>query len=153
MEKHYFSPSTRGFYTDDDHGPRQIKDPNWKPPENGTTPLHPVIENPDSKIPSDAVLIMPEQKQTLLEAQANGHSIELIDGTVVSIPPAPLTLEQRWAITRGCRDNLLRGSDWSQAGDVPEALKKKWQVYRQALRDVPQKQKDPSNISWPEAPK
>jgi len=54
------------------------------------------------------------------------------------------------------RDTLLKESDWSQGGDVPDAIKTKWQTYRQTLRDLPANQ-TPSdmflnNISWPTEP-
>ena len=54
------------------------------------------------------------------------------------------------------RDKLLVESDWSQGGDVPNALKTKWQTYRQNLRDVPNNQTPSdmflSNINWPTKP-
>ena len=54
------------------------------------------------------------------------------------------------------RDKLLKESDWSQSGDVPDSLKTKWQTYRQTLRDLPANQ-TPSdwfltNITWPTKP-
>ena len=54
------------------------------------------------------------------------------------------------------RDKLLVESDWSQGGDVPDALKTKWQSYRQSLRDLPANQTPSdmflSNITWPTKP-
>ena len=54
------------------------------------------------------------------------------------------------------RDKLLAESDWSQGGDVPDALKTKWQSYRQSLRDLPANQTPSdmflSNITWPTKP-
>ena len=54
------------------------------------------------------------------------------------------------------RDKLLKESDWSQSGDVPDSFKTKWQTYRQTLRDLPANQ-TPSdmfltNITWPTKP-
>jgi hypothetical protein len=50
------------------------------------------------------------------------------------------------------RNLLLSKSDWTQAGDVPQAPKDKWAAYRQALRDVPQQAGFPDNIQWPVKP-
>tara|TARA_R100001082_G_scaffold101719_1_gene71401 strand:+ start:977 stop:1387 length:411 start_codon:yes stop_codon:yes gene_type:complete len=54
------------------------------------------------------------------------------------------------------RDKLLAESDWSQGGDVPDALKTKWQTYRQNLRDIPNNQTPTdmflTNITWPTKP-
>ena len=56
-----------------------------------------------------------------------------------------------WGEIREKRDDLLLETDWTQNPDVPDATKAKWQVYRQALRDVPS-QSDPYNITWPTRP-
>ncbi len=53
---------------------------------------------------------------------------------------------------RSERNALLRGSDWSQLPDAPTAAAEKWAVYRQKLRDLPSKTKDPANVKWPEVP-
>ena len=54
------------------------------------------------------------------------------------------------------RDKLLKESDWSQSGDVPDSLKTKWQTYRQTLRDLPANQTPTdmflTNITWPTKP-
>jgi hypothetical protein len=55
-------------------------------------------------------------------------------------------------VIRYQRDQLLRESDWTQLPDVPEAIKIKWAVYRQKLRDVPQQSDFPFIVDWPEKP-
>ena len=50
------------------------------------------------------------------------------------------------------RDVLLKETDWTQAADVPQAIKDKWAPYRQALRDVPQQDGFPTDVSWPIQP-
>tara|TARA_R100001443_G_C3340740_1_gene174404 strand:- start:46 stop:453 length:408 start_codon:yes stop_codon:yes gene_type:complete len=63
---------------------------------------------------------------------------------------------ENFAKLRKKRDKLLVESDWSQGGDVPNALKTKWQTYRQNLRDVPNNQTPTdiflTNITWPTKP-
>ena len=53
---------------------------------------------------------------------------------------------------RNQRDYLLRQSDWTQLGDVPEATREKYREYRQALRDVPKQAGFPAKIDWPDLP-
>jgi hypothetical protein len=65
--------------------------------------------------------------------------------------------EAAWAADAGNRvrldrTRLLAETDWSQAVDVPQAIKDKWAPYRQALRDVPQQPGFPENITWPTKP-
>ena len=50
------------------------------------------------------------------------------------------------------RNSLLATSDWSQAFDVPQAIRDSYAAYRQALRDVPQQPGFPENITWPTKP-
>jgi DNA/RNA-binding domain of Phe-tRNA-synthetase-like protein len=57
-------------------------------------------------------------------------------------------------LLRADRDALLSSSDWTQGPDAPLSEKKKeaWASYRQELRDLPAKTKDPLKVKWPEAP-
>ena len=57
-----------------------------------------------------------------------------------------------WDIIRSERNAKLVETDWTQTPDVPNTTKTKWQTYRQDLRDIPQKQTDPNNITWPTKP-
>lgn len=49
------------------------------------------------------------------------------------------------------RDRLLAASDWTQVADAPVDAAA-WATYRQALRDIPQQEGFPDNITWPEVP-
>ncbi|MEY4017014.1 MAG: hypothetical protein RLZZ189_812 [Pseudomonadota bacterium] len=55
---------------------------------------------------------------------------------------------------RSERDGLLKESDWTQLDDTPLTNDKKlaWANYRQALRDVPQQERFPFNVQWPQKP-
>ena len=55
------------------------------------------------------------------------------------------------ASTRLRRDRLLAASDWTQVADAPVDAAA-WATYRQALRDIPQQEGFPDNITWPEVP-
>jgi hypothetical protein len=50
------------------------------------------------------------------------------------------------------RDVRLIRSDWTQLPDVPEATQARYQVYRQALRDITSQPGFPTDIQWPEQP-
>lgn len=58
-----------------------------------------------------------------------------------------------WAIVRARRDVMLAACDWTQVLDAPAKYDKAlWAAYRQALRDIPQLNKDPVTAVWPKAP-
>lgn len=55
------------------------------------------------------------------------------------------------AQARAERDRLLNLTDWTQLADAP-VDKTTWATYRQALRDVPQQEGFPDNVTWPTKP-
>ena len=59
---------------------------------------------------------------------------------------------ETWDDIRADRDRRLAETDWTQTPDVPQDTIWKWKTYRQDLRDIPQKQTDPTNITWPTKP-
>lgn len=52
---------------------------------------------------------------------------------------AELSFLPMWQVVRERRQNLLTGSDWTQAADSPlsDSKKAEWATYRQALRNIP----------------
>ena len=62
-----------------------------------------------------------------------------------------IVTSQAWKCVRKQRDILIAETDWVGGSDVPEALKNKWNTYRQQLRDITN-QSDPENINWPTKP-
>lgn len=52
------------------------------------------------------------------------------------------------------RGKLLEETDWTQVLDAPidAATREAYRAYRQALRDLPQQEGFPENITWPELP-
>ena len=73
------------------------------------------------------------------------------EGNTAAAADTP-TLDQQWDIVRADRDQRLAETDWTQTPDVPQETIWKWKTYRQDLRDIPQKQTDPNNITWPTKP-
>lgn len=80
-----------------------------------------------------------------------GNAIVVANG-VVSLSPVIVSNDALAAKARSKRNQLISQTDWTQAGDVPEAIKTKWAAYRQALRDIPQQAGFPNNITWPTSP-
>jgi len=68
--------------------------------------------------------------------------------TIQSVDTPSLT----WDDIRADRDQRLVETDWTQTPDIPQETIWKWKTYRQDLRDIPQKQTDPTNITWPTKP-
>lgn len=56
-----------------------------------------------------------------------------------------------WARIRYQRNQLLLACDWTQVADST-ANKTAWATYRQALRDLPTKNTDPTKIVFPTPP-
>jgi hypothetical protein len=50
------------------------------------------------------------------------------------------------------RNAKLAATDWTQAADVPQAVKDSYAPYRQALRDLPTQSGFPNQVVWPESP-
>ena len=53
---------------------------------------------------------------------------------------------------RNQRNQLLKNSDWTQVADSP-VNKDVWAAYRQALRDVPDQEGFPWDVTFPQPPK
>ena len=66
--------------------------------------------------------------------------------------PADTPPSLTWDDIRADRDRRLAETDWTQTPDVPQETIWKWKTYRQDLREIPQKQTDPNNITWPTKP-
>jgi len=56
------------------------------------------------------------------------------------------------AEVRSERNAKLAATDWTQADDVPQAVKDSYAPYRQALRDLPAQSGFPNEVVWPIAP-
>ena len=53
---------------------------------------------------------------------------------------------------RAERNTKLTATDWTQASDVPQAVKNSYAPYRQALRDLPLATGFPWDMTWPTDP-
>jgi len=136
------------FYSEDIHGPRQVE-VTVPPAQEGGEPTTELQPNPACSIPSNAIEISSEIWADWLGRQA---TVALIDGKLVDVGPKPQIWT--WPLIRARRDDLVEACDWTQLPDSPLAsgLKSKWAIYRQALRDLPQKYSDPATVIWPVSP-
>ena len=57
---------------------------------------------------------------------------------------------QEWKIVRSRRNSLLEETNWRAGSDL--TLSDDWKNYRNHLRQIPQTQSDPFNITWPTEP-
>jgi len=60
--------------------------------------------------------------------------------------------DRKAAETKVERNTKLAVTDWTQGADTPQAIKDKYALYRQALRDVPAQAGFPWTIIWPTQP-
>lgn len=58
--------------------------------------------------------------------------------------------DQKWIAIRLERDRRLQITDWRASSDL--TLSDDWKTYRNELRQIPQTQTDPYNITWPTEP-
>lgn len=144
---YYFNPETGGFHSEQFDGPKKIAVPQTEREKKaGKRPR--MIDNPDCRIPQEAVPITSEQYEELMTAQANGKVIVAKGGKPAAVDHQPDPEEQRHQ-RRMERDRRLAASDWTQLIDspLPEAQHGPWQAYRQQLRDL-----DMDGIDWPTPP-
>lgn len=151
MRKYFFSPSTKGFYLEEIHGPIMIPDPDWKQPEDQPKAIAPMIRNMETMIPDDGIEITEDEHAAIVIGQGGGKIISIgQDGKVSLSDPEPLPIDQQWENVRSKRDRLLAGTDFGS--DTPAAILLKYRAYRQALRDIPQTFKTPADVVWPKKP-
>lgn len=124
-------------------------------PDPAALPSMVEVENPDCRIPADAVEISREQHAALLEGQSLGKVIapDAYGAPLLSDPPPP-TDEALAAAARAERTARLAACDWAVLPDAPlsESARAAWVAYRQALRDLTAQEGFPSDIAWPEKP-
>lgn len=123
---HFFSQKTGGFYN---------------------SSLH------TGMMPDDAVKITEEQHQQLLDGNADGKVIRVVDGKVGLYQPESTA---NWDSVRTRRDALLAACDWTVSvpdNNLSDDQRGAWLKYRQALRDITTKYKTPDAVVWPQEPK
>ncbi|WP_434609867.1 phage tail assembly chaperone [Pseudomonas sp. D2-30] len=79
---------------------------------------------------------------------------DLSNNDIPEIPLAVPSPEIEWAAIRTRRNQLLRDTDFTQLPDFPatETQLADIKAYRQALRDIPETDVEPSSLLWPVLP-
>ncbi|WJN74355.1 tail fiber assembly protein [Burkholderia anthina] len=144
--RYYFS---NGWYLDSEFGPRTII-------VDGL-----IVDNPDCRIPVDAVEVAADQYAVLLAANSQeGKTIAIKDGCVVAVdPPAP-TAQVVMQANASVRDRLLASAalsiaplqdadDLGMATDGEKALLTAWKKYRVDISRVDLTKASPA---WPSTP-
>lgn len=82
------------------------------------------------------------------------HIVTVENGQVASAEyhEPQITEAQLASRVRGERDQKLREADWTVLPDAPITDEQAWRDYRQALRDVPQQDGFPHDVTWPTTP-
>jgi hypothetical protein len=92
------------------------------------------------------------EKLTAESSAVNHHDILAL----VQQPSVPdrNPLNAPWDVILAERKRLLEISDWTQIPDnpMPEEQRQAWRVFRQELRDIPQKFTSSADVVWPTAP-
>lgn len=108
----------------------------------------PTIDDEGNYVYDEVQLTMEEYA----EFQENG-SVEGLDSEFVSRYNEYVTtcLAEDYRIER---DKRIAATDWTQLLDAPisDTSREEVRVYRQALRDVPQQEGFPHEITWPDIP-
>lgn len=96
------------------------------------------IDNPDTRIPADAVAISAEEHAALMAAVAGGQKLISDERGMPVAVDHVLSIDEQLAQIRRRRDRDLAATDWTQSPDAMAAAKRKlWAQHRQALRDLP----------------
>jgi len=53
---------------------------------------------------------------------------------------------------RNKRNEMLAETDWTQAEDIPQAIRDNWKPYRQSLRDITDTYSSLNDVVWPTKP-
>jgi Phage tail assembly chaperone protein len=165
MNKIYWNTATNGFYHSETHGPRRIEvvdeqaqnaaladltaredeedadaDAIWaERTARVMSPLVKEIDNPDCRIPAEAVEISQDVFDALMKGHsATGKPIGSDDDGLPVLTEPDCSVEDLMIAVRTRRDRALADSDWTQLPDsMPPAQRKAWAVYRDHLRSFP----------------
>ena len=85
-----------------------------------------------------------------MSRQVFNQETQVWDVIAEDLPVIPQSTEELASNARSYRGGLLSQTDWSSGTDV--TMTDDMRTYRQALRDVPQQENFPSEVTWPLAP-
>ncbi len=92
----------------------------------------------------------PTQKLSTVDAYVDSGKVYSVKVESTTSEEQTTLTNQQWASIRLQRDKLLQATDWRASSDL--TLSDAWKNYRNDLRQIPQTQSDPFNITWPTEP-
>jgi Phage tail assembly chaperone protein len=96
------------------------------------------VENPECRLPADAVEISAERHAELMAAQGEGKTFRPGADGLPEITERVRPVEEVLAAARASRDRQLAATDWTQLPDALTAAKRKaWAEHRKHLRELP----------------
>lgn len=103
------------------------------------TPPVKLVEDPDCRLPEDAVAITDACHAELMQGQAEGRMIVWDEAQAAPVlVDRPVDHEALLASVKKERDRLLRESDWTQLADneLTKAERAAWKAWRQEVRKL-----------------
>lgn len=99
--------------------------------------------------PQPYIPVTNEEHQVFIEILSDSSKVAKVEDGKVVIKRRVITIP--WSAVRAKRDRLLSETDYTQMPDYVHEHKEAYRLYRQALRDLPQKyaNRDPKEIVWP----
>ena len=108
-----------------------------------------LVDTVHKHIPDDAIPLTRDEYVKIIEGHQKGKDIVIKDGKLSLVEQSN---ENAIRDIINHRNHLLEKTDWSQLPDVPTALAEVYKEYRQKLRDLPEQEGFPDNITWPTPP-
>jgi len=92
----------------------------------------------------------PTQKLSFVDAYLEGGKAYNVKVEATTAEEQSALADEEWKVVRKKRNELLAETDWRAFSDL--TLSDDWKNYRNDLRQIPQTQTDPYNITWPTQP-
>ena len=92
----------------------------------------------------------PTQKLSSVDAYLEGGKAYNVKVEATTAEEQSALADEEWKLVRKKRNDLLAETDWRAFSDL--TLSDDWKNYRNDLRQIPQTQTDPYNITWPTKP-
>jgi hypothetical protein len=92
----------------------------------------------------------PTQKLTTVDAYVDGGKAYTVKVESTTAEEQIALKNTEWENVRNQRNAKLKDTDWRASSDL--TLSDAWKNYRNELRQIPQTQTDPYNITWPTEP-
>ena len=92
----------------------------------------------------------PTQKLSTVDAYLDGGKAYTVKVESTTTEEQTALKNTEWENVRNQRNAKLKKTDWRASSDL--TLSDAWKNYRNELRQIPQTQTDPYNITWPAEP-